>query len=119
MAQRKNVLMLTLGGYSIRHSAECYTLSKDGDEHGKHNTYHSALDNAVVFLFEKLLPERVADKRDYHATMGELVAIVREVRNEIVLALSMAGIGGRSENSEKRHTDTAEDGKPSTRGVGA
>ena len=40
--------------------------------------------------------------------MAELVQVVREVRKEIVSALSMAGIGGRSEKSENPDIDLAD-----------
>lgn len=119
MTHSKNVVMLRFAGYTIKHSGECYTNSKDGDIQGKHNTYHSTLDSAVVHLAEARIPEKVAEKGDYHASLAELVEIVREVRSEIVSALSMAGIGGRSPNSEKRHPDIAEGEKPPIQGVGA
>jgi len=108
MTHSKNVKVLTHAGYTITHCAECYTLSKVGGAHGKgNNSYHSTLDNAVVDLAEKLIPEKIAGKADYHATLAELVEIVQEVRREITSALTMAGIGGGSENSENPDINTA------------
>jgi len=98
MRQSKNLVVLRFKDYIITHCAECYTLSKDG-EHGKDNTYHSTLDNAVVHLAEARIPEKIAEKADYKASLTELVQIVQEVRREITSALSMARIGSGSENS--------------------
>ena len=107
--------VLILAGYSITHDRECYVLKKQGEGQGKSNTYHATLDNAVVSLFEKVLPERIAQRSDYRASMAELVQVVREVREELTNALSLAGTAGNgsgSANSDKRHLDMAE-------GVGA
>jgi hypothetical protein len=107
MRQFKNLLVLSFKGYTIKHSAEYYILSKDGDVKGKHNTYHSTIDNAVVHLAEARIPEKIAEKSDYQATLAELVEIVKEVRREITSALSMAGIGSGSDNSKHPDNNTA------------
>jgi hypothetical protein len=109
--------VLKLAGYSISHTSECYVLSKNGDGQGKSNTYHATLDNAVVSLFEKVLPERIAQRSDYRASMAELLEVVREVREELINALSLAGTAGNgsgSANSDKRYPYT-----PEPNGVGA
>lgn len=117
LARDKSLPVLKLAGYSISHTSECYVLSKNGDGQGKSNTYHATLDNAVVSLFEKVLPERIAQRSDYRASMAELLEVVREVREELINALSLAGTAGNgsgSANSDKRYPYT-----PEPNGVGA
>lgn len=122
LARKKSTPVLMLAGYSITHDGECYVLKKLGDGRGKSNSYHSTLDNAVISLFDRVLPERIAQRADYRASMAELVEVVREVRRELTDALSLratAGNGSGSANSEKRHSDMAEGEVATSRGVGA
>lgn len=122
MARKGKLIVLAQSGYSITHDGECYVLTKHGDGQSKSNTYHSTLDHAVISLFERVLPERIAQRPDYHASMAELLEIVREVREELTSALSLTATArnpsGRM-NSDKRHPDMAEGETSSLEGVGA
>ena len=114
MARPKCTPMLILAGYGIVHDGESYVLKKLGGTQGKSNSYHSTLDNAVISLFEKVLPERVAQRSDYHASMAELVEVVKEVRRELTDALSLTAMARNpsgSANSKNPDIIMAELGK--------
>ena len=102
MAGRKSLPVLILAGYSVSHDGNCYVLRKSGDTQGKANTYHTTVDGAIIRLFERLLPERIAQRPEYHATMTELLEVVRQIRDEIATALGQPGRardGGGKQNS--------------------